>query len=221
MTHPTLPRSPVVWILFLTLLFVRLLLEGQVGLLTSVMLLIALLYLSYAHRSRREAIRFLCAEFTLVLAVIVLLRTVHRLFVHLPFNAVTGWWFAHVSNGWDGIWFLAIVFATFGVGLILIEVVGRISTAEKQLHFQWSLLAVAAVMATLNLREFYRGPLCYDCFFPYGFPLTLFRDGSFGGGGGIVWAGLLADLAIMFGVASIVAVLWNFVARSGKQSVAV
>jgi hypothetical protein len=60
-----------------------------------------------------------------------------------------------------------------------------------------------AAFGVLNYRDLSGEPTCWDCFHPYGVPFTLFRDGGFAGGGGIVWTGLAGNLmvATVFAVA--------------------
>jgi hypothetical protein len=58
--------------------------------------------------------------------------------------------------------------------------------------------------AVANYVHFRRQVTCVDCFFPYGLPFTLFTEGGFAGGGGVVWAGMVGDfLAVLaFGAAA-------------------
>ena len=58
-------------------------------------------------------------------------------------------------------------------------------------------LSVVTLFAVANVRNFLRPVTCWDCFFPYGVPLTLYQKGGEGGGAGIVWKGLVADAAIV------------------------
>lgn len=60
-----------------------------------------------------------------------------------------------------------------------------------------------------NYFNFSRTVTCSDCFFPYGVPLTVFREGGYGGGGGIVWRGVAADLALVVAVSWLLARIWQ------------
>jgi hypothetical protein len=68
------------------------------------------------------------------------------------------------------------------------------------------------VLGRLNYRDLRREPTCADCFAPHGVPFTLFREGGFAGGSGIVWTGvtldLLVGLAAGVGVAFILHLVW-------------
>ena len=65
----------------------------------------------------------------------------------------------------------------------------------------------ACLFAVLNWFNALRPITCYDCFFPYGVPLTFYREGGFAGGGGIVWAGLAGDIVVFAAVG--VATAWG------------
>jgi hypothetical protein len=71
----------------------------------------------------------------------------------------------------------------------------------------------ACVFAAVNYVHLRRPVTCYDCFFPYGFPFTFFREGGFGGGGGIVWGGMAGDLLIVLGVGMATAYLLGLLKR--------
>ena len=75
----------------------------------------------------------------------------------------------------------------------------RFDTRNAALGLSASLL----VFASLNLAAGLSTSSCYDCFFPHGLPFTLFREGGFAGGGGVVWTGLALDFgaAIVCGIA--------------------
>jgi hypothetical protein len=64
----------------------------------------------------------------------------------------------------------------------------------------------------VNYRHILRPQSCYDCFRPYGLPFTFFRDGGFGGGGGIVVFGAIGDLLVVLGTAALFAWIWKWCA---------
>jgi hypothetical protein len=72
----------------------------------------------------------------------------------------------------------------------------------------WSLIVglVTSVgtIVLLNYRDLkiWRGS---DMFAPHGVPFTLYREGGFGGGGGIVWTGAILDFFIALIGAAIIA----------------
>jgi len=57
-----------------------------------------------------------------------------------------------------------------------------------------SMLAAAGIFGVANLFNFLRPVTCWDCFFPYGTPFTLFQDGGEGGGGGFVLGGVAGGM---------------------------
>jgi hypothetical protein len=79
---------------------------------------------------------------------------------------------------------------------------------------RWSLAAGLFIsigeLVRLNYHQLSLGPGCDDCFFPYGEPLTFFREGGFAGGGGIVWTGLIGDLFAGFAGAIVIAWLLDW-----------
>jgi hypothetical protein len=86
--------------------------------------------------------------------------------------------------------------ALTGVGLVAIEVAGKIGGDATRKRFQWSIIAAAAVLLAVNIVNFLRPVWCYDFFFPYGLPFTLFPEGGYAGGAGFLWTGLVADAAL-------------------------
>jgi hypothetical protein len=72
--------------------------------------------------------------------------------------------------------------------------------------------AVAIVFVAANARNFLRPITCWDCFFPYGVPFTLYQEGGEGGGAGIVWKGLAADAAIVTFASALLGRLWQSLA---------
>lgn len=107
----------------------------------------------------------------------------------------------------------AIILALIAVGLMTIEVAGKVGGDAMRKRFQWSLIGGASVLVAANLVHFLRPVDCADCFFPYGLPFTLFTEGGFAGGGGLVWAGIIANAALIPAFATIFTLLWNRIAK--------
>lgn len=63
--------------------------------------------------------------------------------------------------------------------------------------------------AVANYFNFSRTVTCADCFFPYGVPFTVFREGGYAGGGGIVWPGVAADFALVVAISWLLAWIWQ------------
>ncbi len=107
----------------------------------------------------------------------------------------------------------AIILALLAAGLAAVEVAGKMGGDVTRKRFQSCVIAAASILVTVNVVHFLRPVWCYDCFFPYGLPFTLFTEGGYGGGGGIVWLGLLADAALIPMFATICTRLWNQIAQ--------
>ena len=115
-------------------------------------------------------------------------------------RVVRVWWLSECS---------AIILALIAVGLVAIEGAGKIGGDTTRRRFQWCVIAAASILVIVNIASFLRPAWCADCFFPYGLPFTLFTEGGFAGGGGIVWLGLVADAALIPAFATICTLLWN------------
>ncbi len=80
---------------------------------------------------------------------------------------------------------------------------------------------VVAYIAFNVANSFYyykTGVSCADCFFHYGVPFAYFNEGGFGGGGGYIWSGVLADGLLIVGSGVVVALTWKrLVKRFPKQ----
>lgn len=115
-----------------------------------------------------------------------------------------------------GVWWLsvcsAIMLALIAAGILAIEVAGRLGGETTRKRFQQCIIGAAAILVVVNITNFLRPVWCADCFFPYGLPFTLFTEGGFAGGGGIVWLGLVADAALIPAFATICTLLWNRIA---------
>jgi hypothetical protein len=114
------------------------------------------------------------------------------------------WWLSECS---------AIILALIAAGLMTIEVAGKIGGDVMRKRFQWSLIGGASVLVAVNIVHFLRPVDCADCFFPYGLPFTLFTEDGYAGGGGLVWAGIIANAALVPAFATICTLLWSRVAK--------
>ena len=74
-----------------------------------------------------------------------------------------------------------------------------------------ALAATSLVFAAANTIHFLRPVTCSDCFFPYGVPFTLYRDGG-KGGGGLVFQGLDADTLVVIISAALFGGFWQWLA---------
>ena len=175
-------------------------------------LCIALLsYGAAAFGSRIEVAKLLLFSSGLLALIFVLFRvTLTKVGWHFPsvfwpwlHRIVRVWWLSECS---------AIILALIAVGLVAIEVAGKIGGDTTRRRFQWCVIAAASILVVVNIASFLRPVWCADCFFPYGLPFTLFTEGGFAGGGGIVWLGLVADAALIPAFATICTLLWNRIA---------
>lgn len=158
-------------------------------------------------RLRAAKLLFLSSA-SLALAVLLFRETLrYGFFWHVPFRF---WqWFPRVYSAMILSKVAAIILAFVAAGLALIETAGKIGGETIRKRFQWMVVGSASILLAINVPHFLRHVTCYDCFFPYGLPFTLFTEGGYGGGGGIVWSGLLADAAIVPIFATISTLLWN------------
>jgi len=156
--------------------------------------------------SRIKAAKLLLFNSGLLALILVLLRV-----------TLTAWRFPREFWPWlhriFRVWWLsecsAIILALIGVGLVAIEVAGKIGGDATRKRFQCSIIAGASALVAVNTVSFLRPVWCYDCFFPYGLPFTLFTEGGYAGGAGFVWTGLAAAAALIPAFAAICTLLWN------------
>jgi len=127
----------------------------------------------------------------------------------LPMDYFNSSWPYRIYRVWSLSESSAIILAIVAAGLITIHVAGMIGGDLVQNRFQWGTLVSASVLVAINIAHFLRPVSCADCFFPYGLPFTLFTEGGYGGGGGFVWSGLVADAALIPVLATISTLLWN------------
>jgi hypothetical protein len=73
----------------------------------------------------------------------------------------------------------------------------RASPPEASHRYRLALAVSGLAFVVANTIHFLRPVSCSDCFFPYGVPFTLYHQGGFAGGEGIVWSGLAADVGCM------------------------
>jgi len=83
---------------------------------------------------------------------------------------------------------------------------------NKSRRYGIAFLAVVIVFIAANTCNFLRPITCWDCFFPYGVPFTLYQEGGEGGGAGIVWKGLAADTAIVTLASALLGRIWQTLA---------
>jgi hypothetical protein len=76
-------------------------------------------------------------------------------------------------------------------------------------RYEIAVAATALVFVIVNTIHFLRPATCFDCFFPYGLPFTIYRDGGFAGGGGLVLRGLAADAATVIAIAVLLGTFWE------------
>jgi len=113
------------------------------------------------------------------------------------------WWLSVCS---------AIMLALIAAGILAIEAAGRLGGETTRKRFQQCVITAASILVLVNIANFLRPVWCADCFFPYGLPFTLFTEGGFAGGGGIVWPGLVADAALIPALAALCTLVWNRIA---------
>ncbi len=114
-----------------------------------------------------------------------------KLYVTMPLQYHLGWG--------------AVILAPFAALTILHWAIYRTSRAARFRSLAIGFSLSACLFAVLNWFNALRPVTCYDCFFRYGIPFTFYRDGGFAGGGGIVWAGLFGDIALLSAVGGVVA----------------
>jgi hypothetical protein len=167
-----------------------------------------LTYGTSACGSRLKAAKLLLVNSSLLALIFLLLRvTLTKVGWHLPrvfwpwlYGIFRVWWLSECS---------AIILALIAVGLVAIEVAGKIGGDITRRRFQWCGIAAASILVVVNIANLLRHVGCADCFFPYGLPFTFFTDGGFAGGGGFVWLGLVGDAALVPAFATICTLLWN------------
>jgi hypothetical protein len=78
--------------------------------------------------------------------------------------------------------------------------------------------AICLVFIAANIVHFLRPVTCWDCFFAFGVPFTLYQEGGYAGGAGVVWRGLAEDIGVLVIAGLVVGKCWNAIAtRSHLQ----
>jgi len=158
--------------------------------------------------SRIKTAKVLLFNSGLLALIFVLLRVIlNKVAFHFP--PVFWPWFYRVFRVWWLSECSAIILAFIAAGLVTIEVAGNIGGDTIRKRFQRCVIVAATILVIVNVANFLRTVSCADCSFPYGLPFTLFTEGGFAGGGGIVWLGLLGDAALIPAFATICTLLWN------------
>jgi hypothetical protein len=86
-------------------------------------------------------------------------------------------------------------------------------TYRNALQYSVGLAASTTIIVVINYFHFSRRVTCVDCFFPFGLPFTLYRDGGYGGGGGIVWLGVAGDVLTMVALGFAFGWVWQRISR--------
>jgi hypothetical protein len=97
------------------------------------------------------------------------------------------------------------------------HILRRSAPKEASFKYGFAFALTALMFVVANAINFLRPITCFDCFFPYGVPFTIYHDGGFAGGAGVAWAGLAADAACVGVAALVVARLWETVAGRREQ----
>ena len=109
--------------------------------------------------------------------------------------------------------FFPVAVACNAILWISCSAVWRMLRRQRQTTFDRYRIALAAtclVFVIANTVHFLRRVTCYDCFFRYGVPFTLYRDGGFAGGGGLVLRGFIADAATIIVCSVFLGGLWQW-----------
>ena len=78
-------------------------------------------------------------------------------------------------------------------------------------------LLVGIVFVAVNGLNFLRPVTCWDCYFPYGAPFTFYQAGGYAGDAGIVWRGLVEDVAIVILASLVVARIWQALVKRSSR----
>jgi hypothetical protein len=99
------------------------------------------------------------------------------------------------------------------------RILRRSAPKEPLFRYRFAFAFGGLTFVVANVVHFLRPVTCYDCFFPYGLPFTLYHDGGYGGGAGIAWAGLAADAACVVVAALIIGRVWETMAKRRERFV--
>jgi hypothetical protein len=170
-----------------------------------------LAYGTSVYGSRITTAKLLFLNAGLFAVIFVLLRVIrNNVAFHLP-PVLWPWLLRIFRVCWLSVC-SAIMLALIAAGILAIEVARRLGGETTRKRFQQCVITAGSILVVVNIANFLRPALCADCFFPYGLPFTLFTEGGFAGGGGIVWLGLVADAALIPAFATICTLLWNRIA---------
>ncbi len=84
---------------------------------------------------------------------------------------------------------------------------------QSKRQFGIALTGSFAAFGIANVLHFNRRITCWDCFFPYGVPFTMYHEGGYAGGAGFVWSGIAANLSIVVALAAMATALWHYIPR--------
>ena len=91
-----------------------------------------------------------------------------------------------------------------------------LATMTTPRKYEIAFAATCLLFVIANVIHFLRPITCYDCFFPYGVPFTLYQKGGEAGGAGIVWGGVAGDAGIVIVVALLVGRIWQSLGTQNK-----
>ena len=174
----------------------------------------SLSYGSSVYGSRTRAAKLFLLNAALLALIFVLLRaTLDYVALHFPVAFWQGYWLHRIYRVWWLSERSAIILALITAGLVTIEVASKVGGDAVRKKMQWSIIGTASLLVGVNIVHVFRPASCADCFFPYGLPFTLFREGGYQGGAGFIWTGLVADAALIPAFATVCTLLWNQMAK--------
>ena len=99
------------------------------------------------------------------------------------------------------------------------RILRRSSPNKPAYRYGFGLAVSGLTFVAANTIHFLRPITCSDCYFPYGVPFTLYRDGGYAGGAGVAWAGLSADAGCVVVAAVIIGRIWDTMAKRRERLV--
>ena len=76
-----------------------------------------------------------------------------------------------------------------------------------------ALIGSFALFGIANVMHFHRRVTCWDCFFPYGVPFTMYHEGGYAGGAGLALSGIAANVCLVVVLGTVVTLLWHYMPR--------